>query len=146
MKGGNNAKMAMGQEFQENNVEQKGDNAIMIAELQSIASKVLKDKLCGGYIYQELGNMNQDSGMDGSSLKKPKSTWTRINQMDFGLGGISKAFMLPTIGKRYSKSDIKEGKDEAHDTRVVKHGKVGNDGDNIDDISARVENHPYREQ
>ena len=107
---------------------------------------MLKDKYCGGYIYQELGKMNQDLGMDGSSLKKPKSTWTRINQMDFRLGGISKAFMLPTIGKRYSKSDIKEGKNEAYDTRVVKCGKVGNDSDNIDDISARVVNHPYRKQ
>ena len=63
--------------------------------------------------------------MAGSSITKPKSTWTRINRMDFGLGGISKALMLPTRGKRSTTSDMEEGKDGGYDTRVIKHGKVG---------------------
>ena len=43
-----------------------------------------------------------DYGMDkaGPNNLKPKSTWTRFNQMDFGFGGLSKALLLPTRGKK----------------------------------------------
>ena len=86
--------------------------------------------------------MNQTLDRGGSRLTKPKPTWTRINRMDFRLGGISKALMLPTIGKRISTFDLEVKKIEIHDRRSVKRGKVGNEGENIDDISAGVENHP----
>ena len=62
--------------------------------------------------------------------------------MDFGLGGISKALMLPALGKRLSMSDLEAGQIGVHDRGLVKHGKVGNEGANIDDVSAGVENHP----
>ena len=35
--------------------------------------------------------LDQRLGMVGPSSVKPKFTWTRFNQMDFGLGGLSKA-------------------------------------------------------
>ena len=54
--------------------------------------------------------------------------------------------MLPTVGKRSSTSDLEAGKIEIHDRRSVKHGKEGNEGENIDDISAGEENQPYWEQ
>ena len=40
---------------------------------------------------------------------KPKSIWTRINRMDFGHGGLSKAFMLSTRAKRSNDSNLEEG-------------------------------------
>ena len=41
-------------------------------------------------------------------ILKPKSTWTRFNRMDFGLGGLSKALMLPARGKRINDSAMEE--------------------------------------
>lgn len=41
--------------------------------------------------------------MSGLNNVKAKGTWTRINRMDFGLGGFSKAIMLPGLGKRESR-------------------------------------------
>lgn len=50
--------------------------------------------------------------------------------------------MLPALGKRLSMSDLEAGQIGVHDRGLVKHGKVGNEGANIDDVSAGVENHP----
>nr|POF22029.1 hypothetical protein CFP56_74765 [Quercus suber] len=36
---------------------------------------------------------------DGPNVVKPKSSWTRFNRMDFGLGGLQKV-LLPSNGKR----------------------------------------------
>lgn len=40
---------------------------------------------------------------DGPSNFKPKGTWTRINRMEFGLGGLTKAITIPGLGKRISR-------------------------------------------
>uniref|UniRef100_A0A7N2R465 DUF4220 domain-containing protein n=1 Tax=Quercus lobata TaxID=97700 RepID=A0A7N2R465_QUELO len=81
-----------------------------------------------------------------SSNLKPKSTWTRINRMDFRLGGLSKALMLPTRGKRNKESNLEEEQCEDIDTREAKHGRVGS-GDELENIiSVGVESHPCREQ
>ncbi|KAK9987011.1 hypothetical protein SO802_031962 [Lithocarpus litseifolius] len=54
-----------------------------------------------------LGNDNLME-TNGLSLSRPKATWTRINRMDFGLGGLARALTLPSIGKRDSRSDLDE--------------------------------------
>ena len=66
--------------------------------------------------------------------------------MDFGLGEISQAFKLPTLGKRNSKLDAGEGTEADSETRVVKPRKEGQYDIDIDDIPAGVEIHPCREQ
>ena len=45
---------------------------------------------------------NTTSDIVGPSNSKPKGTWTRINRMDFGLGGLTKAIIIPRLGKRDS--------------------------------------------
>ena len=50
----------------------------------------------------EANGLVQRVEMVGPGSVKPKSTWTRFNRMDFGLGGLSKAMQLPTHGKRGS--------------------------------------------
>ena len=52
--------------------------------------------------------LNEEEGQVTANNLKPKSTWTRINRMDFGLGGLSKALLLPTHGKRSIKSNLEE--------------------------------------
>lgn len=44
----------------------------------------------------------------GPTLSKPKTTWIRINMMDFGLSWLSRALTLPTLGKSDSpqESDV----------------------------------------
>ena len=39
----------------------------------------------------EANGLDQRLEMVGPSFVKPKFTWTKFNQMDFGLGGLSKA-------------------------------------------------------
>ena len=83
--------------------------------------------------------------MVGPGSVKPKSTWTRFNRMDFGLGGLSKALQLPTHGKRGSVYTREEKLCDHADFREPKRGKVG-DGDVVGTIlSAGVESHPCRE-
>ena len=86
-----------------------------------------------------------DHGVDKAvpSNLKPKSTWTRINRMDFGLGGLSKALLLPNRGKRSSESNREEKQRENIDIREAKHVKVGG-GDDVENIiSMGVEIHPF---
>ena len=58
----------------------------------------------GGLVDNITGPVCNNLGIEGGQvvthILKPKSTWTRFNRMDFGLGGLSKAFMLPARGKR----------------------------------------------
>ena len=66
--------------------------------------------------------------------------------MDFGLGGLSKAFMLPTCGKRSNDLDLEEGQREVLNSREIKRVRVGS-GDDLDNIiSVGVESHPCWEQ
>ena len=94
----------------------------------------------------EASGLDQRLEMVGPSSVKPKSTWTRFNRMDFGVGGMSKALQLPTRGKRSSVSTREEELCDHSDFREPKRGKVG-DGDVVGTIlSAGVESHPCREQ
>lgn len=36
----------------------------------------------------------------GPSTSRPKTTWIRINRMDFGLSGLARAITLPSLGKK----------------------------------------------
>ena len=56
--------------------------------------------------------------------------------MDFGLSEISKAFKLPSLGKRNSKLDAGEGTEADSETRVVKRGKGEQHDIDFYDISA----------
>lgn len=57
----------------------------------------------------DYSSLDQEVGKVGFINLKPKSTWTTINRMDFGLGGLSKALRLPTRGKRNTNSNLEEG-------------------------------------
>ena len=48
-----------------------------------------------------LNMFNTHLGLEvsGPSFVKSKSTWTRINRMDFGLGGLARAFATSRLGK-----------------------------------------------
>ena len=67
--------------------------------------------------------------MIGPSNYKPKGTWTRINRMNFGLGGFTKAIMLPGLGKRDSR--------EVHGVQIeeqnFKKGKLSNNEESNED-------------
>ncbi|KAL0009471.1 hypothetical protein SO802_010973 [Lithocarpus litseifolius] len=78
----------------------------------------------------------------GPSSVKPKSTWTRINRMDFGLGGLAKAFAMSGLGKRELSGDDFE-QDEEQRNKRSKQDEV--DGSFVD-TSVRVDSHPCREQ
>ena len=82
----------------------------------------------------------QASGPDG--LKpKPKAKWVRLNRMDFGLGGLTKAITIPSLGKR----DSREVQEEQNGVQAIKRGKVSSDDGSMECRSAGVENHPCRE-
>ena len=53
-------------------------------------------------------NLGIEGGQAVTHILKPKSIWTRFNCMDFGLGGLSKALMLPAHGKRINDSVMEE--------------------------------------
>ena len=82
----------------------------------------------------ELDISTSSPDMIGPSNYKPKGTWTRINRMDFGLGGFTKAITLPGLGKRESheaqggqieEQSFKKGK-LSSDEESNNHGSDGN--------------------
>ena len=87
---------------------------------------------------------NSHSGLEvpRPSFVKSKSTWTRINRMDFGLGSLARAFATSRLGKR-ELSDEDCEQDEQHRNKRNKQDEVEG---SLDDISAGVDGHPYREQ
>ena len=110
----------------------------------------LFDVATGGLVDDITGPVCNNLGIEGGQavthMLKPKSIWTRFNRMDFGLGGLSKALMLPTHGKINNDSVMKEEQCEILGSREPKHVRVGN-GDDVDNvISAGVESHPWQEQ
>ena len=82
----------------------------------------------------------------GPSSSQIQGKWTRLNRMDFGLCGITKALNLPILGKRgtylRTKMDISLGQEE----QLVKRGKFNESSAKEDDILAGVVSHPCREQ
>ena len=77
-------------------------------------------------------------------IVRPKSTWTRINRMDFRLGGFTKNLVLPTLGKREAPQNVMPNLDVSHTAPSFKRGKFNEV--NIDEISVGVESHPCRKQ
>ena len=73
---------------------------------------------------------------------KPKSTWTRMNRMDFGLSGLTKSITLPGLGKR----DTREREGLQNEEQIAKRGRLSDEEQTKDDVSAGVESHPCREQ
>nr|POE84162.1 hypothetical protein CFP56_40039 [Quercus suber] len=60
-----------------------------------------------GKLEENSGNLNVTCDMQagivsGPIISKPKSTWTRIVRMDFGLGNTLKAAEVLVLGKRMS--------------------------------------------
>ena len=102
-----------------------------------------------GKLEENSGNLKVTCDMQGGHVSgpiasKPKSTWTRIVRMDFGLGNTLKAADVPLLGKRISTHNtILPMQRDEEETQRTKREKVGQD---FNDISARVGNHPCREQ
>ena len=78
---------------------------------------------------------------NGLSSSRPRTTWTCINRMDFGLGGLARALTLPSLGKRDTRATSSE-QDEDHQTKRgrVEGSGVG-EGSDVE-ISAGVDSHP----
>ena len=80
--------------------------------------------------------------MDGAGLSnsKPKTTWTWINKMDFGLDGFAREITIPTLRKKDMRDIVGEQIDE-HET---KRGKVINEDRFSKEIQVGVDSHPCR--
>ena len=87
---------------------------------------------------QGLDISSLSSGMSGPTNVNPKGSWTRVNRINFGLGGFSKTIILPGLGKRESREPY-EGQAEE---QICKKGKLNSDDENNDHGSVGVESHP----
>ena len=96
------------------------------------------------HMHVPLNMFNSHSGLEvpGLAFVKSKSTWTRINRMDFGLGGLARAFVTSRLGKR-ELSDEGCEQDEQQRNKRNKQDEVEG---SLDDISVGVDGHPCREQ
>ena len=91
--------------------------------------------------------LDTDKLMDtnGPSSSRPKTTWTRINRMDFELGGLARALMLPSLGKKDTRT-TSSGQDEDHQTKKGRvEGRDVVEGNDVE-ISAGVDSHPCQKQ
>ena len=78
----NSIRMEQVSAFQDDDVEQPPG-----LEINEVATGKPIDVVIGS----DCSRLNQEEGQAVANNLKPKSTWTRINRMDFGLGGLSKA-------------------------------------------------------
>ena len=88
------------------------------------------------------GSLSSTPDLSGPSHLKPKSTWTRMNRMDFGLSGFTKSITLPGLGKR----DAREIQGLQLEEQNLKKGRLCSEEEINNDVSAGVESHPCREQ
>ena len=88
------------------------------------------------------GTFSSTPDQIGPTHLKPKNTWTRMNRMDFGLSGFTKSITLPSLGKR----DAHEIQGIQIEEQILKKGRLSTEEEIKDDVSARVESHPCREQ
>ena len=126
------------------------DSALQNNVVDQPARLGLFDVAAGGLVDNITGPICNNLGIEGGQavthMLKPKSTWTRFNRMDFGLGGLSKALMPPARGKRINDSVMEEVQCEILGSREPKRVRIEN-GDDVDNvILAGVESHPCREQ
>ena len=69
---------------------------------------VIKNKIGGDHVKPiplddqnfKSRSLSSTPNVIGPSHLKPKSTWTRMNIMDFGLSGFTKSITLPGLGER----------------------------------------------
>ncbi|XP_023908234.2 uncharacterized protein LOC112019922 [Quercus suber] len=81
---------------------------------KSVISDIPKDVMGPKFVEDVAEKLEENSGhlnvkcnmqggnVGGPIVSKPKSTWTRIVRMDFGLGSTLKAAEVPVLGKRLS--------------------------------------------
>lgn len=91
----------------------------------------------------EMPQVDQGARLNGHYGPKQKSTWTRIMRMDYGLGSFTTAIEGPILGKRVSEQYSNLSLSHAEEVQKVKHGKLSS---TLEDGSARVDDHPCREQ
>ena len=88
------------------------DSALQNNVVDQPARLGLLDVVVGGLVDNitrpVCNNLGIEGGQAVTHILKPKSIWTRFNRMDFGLGGLSKALMLPARGKRINDSVMEE--------------------------------------
>ena len=78
----------------------------------------------------------------GPSSSQTQGKWTRLNQMEFGLSGITKAFNLPTLGKRGSYLGTETDNSLGQEEQAVKCGRFNESSARETDISAGVVSYP----
>ena len=81
----------------------------------------------------------------GPNAIKPKSSWTRFNRMDFGLGGLQKV-LLPSMGKRQLPLDFEGNQNNRGEEGRIKRGKLETEEAIVVEKVVRVDDHPCREQ
>ena len=82
---------------------------------------------------------------NGPNVVKPKSSWTRFNRMDFGLGDLQKV-LLPSNGKRPLPVEMDRNQNTKGKEGRTKRGKFENEEAFIINGLAGVDDHPCREQ
>ena len=83
------------------------------------------------------------SNCNGPSVLETQAKWTRLNCMDFGLSGITKALYLPTLGKRGMELNKAKGMNVMQEEHAAKRGRFDSDStDDDDDTTAGVVDHP----
>ena len=81
---------------------------------------------------------------DGPNAIKPKSSWTRFNKMDFGLGGLQKV-LSSSNGKRPLPTEFDGNQNIKGEEGRPKRGKLENEEAFVFERSAWVDDHPCRE-
>ena len=106
-----------------------------------LVSKARENKVLG------LSNVEVGYGKhsDGPNASKPKSSWTRFQRMDFGLGSLQKV-LLSSNGKRPLTIDFDGNQILKGDEGRTKRGKLENGEAFVFERSAGVDDHPCREQ
>lgn len=96
------------------------EEGFVLSNLEAVQAEYNAD----GLLYNLFSAIDKLTDKLGPSSSMPKTTWTRINRMDFGLGGLARAITLPSLGKRDTRA-ISSRQNEEHET---KRGRVeGND-------------------
>ena len=114
---------------------------------EAIISANVAEENCmtvAAHMHMPLNIFNSPMGLEvpGPSFVKSKSMWTRINRMDFGLGGLARAFATSRLGKH----ELNDEDCEQDEQQRNKRNKQDEVKGSFDDISAGVDGQPCREQ
>ena len=114
------------------------DEELIVSNLEVVQTENKAD----GIYNKSLNVVDKPTDDFGPFTTRPKTTWTHINRMDFGLGGLARAITLPSLRKR----DVRETSNRQIDEHETKRGRVLNEEDNVVDISAGVDSNLCWEQ